>query len=288
MDNTTLVTEKQIERALWITAHKPLFKRIGWGIFIAFDVLTVGYGIYGLVDHFLISWNRNLFLERNLPHLRFSPELIRAAAPQPISPLSPQVFSSGPERYDFLVKLLNPNPDWYAVFRYQFVSGGWRTPEADGFILPGEEKFVGQFAVSQSGFPRQAEFRLTELSWHRVNRRVIRDIPAWMRERFNILVSEVTHTPALTPDRPGGRTSFTLENRSAFGYWQVGFPVVLLRGAVPVAVNYITLDSIEAGERRRVDVPWFETLPAASGVDVRPEVNLFDPDVYMPPRVTSN
>ncbi|MDP3985295.1 MAG: hypothetical protein Q8P82_00890, partial [bacterium] len=183
-----------------------------------------------------------------------------------------------------LTELQNPNGDWYATFRYQFAVGNELTTEEAGFILPGEKKYIGRFGQTFQGFPRAAQFQLTNLEWHRVDRHVIPDISAWMSERLRFLTTNVTHTTNLQVDSIIGRTSFDIENRTAFGYWRVGTYVVLKRGTVPVAANYFALDQFESGEKRHVDINWFDQLPQSSEVEIRPEVNIFDPDSFLPPR----
>lgn len=279
------MTEQQLGLALWWVNNKQRVGKIAIGALVVFDVLTVGYGLYGLADYFLISWNRDLFLRRGLAESRIVPDVVSRLAPAPLNSVSVDVFTSGLNRYDFVTRLENPNEDWYAEFTYEFVSGSDATPARAGFILPAEEKFVTALAFETPAVPRRAEFRITEIAWHRVNRHAIRDYASWSRERLNFILSNVTHTATLRVDSILGRTSFDLENRTGFGYWRVGVPVVLLRGTAPAAVNYVTLDSFESGERRHVDVNWFEQLPSTSAVDIRPEVNIFDPDAYMPPRV---
>ncbi len=283
-ENEQLTTERQLKAAYWFVTHKQALARLGIGILLAFDVLTVGYGLYGLTDYFLISWNRDLAMRQALASTRVSHELIERLAPKQLVARAVDVFTSGPGRYDFLATVQNPNPDWHATFRYQFVAGGEATEEAEGFILPAEEKYVGQFAREVGGVPRQAEFRLTKLIWHRLNRHVIRDYDSWKRDRLNFVLSNVAHTSTLRLDQVIGRTSFDIENRTGFGYWRTGLFVVLLRSAAPAAANYVTLDNFDAASRRHVDVNWFEQLPSISTVDIRPEVNIFDADSYMPPR----
>ncbi|MBI4133409.1 hypothetical protein HY478_02230 [Candidatus Uhrbacteria bacterium] len=283
--NEQLGTERQLKLAYWFVTHKQALVRIGLGILIVFDVLTVGFGLYGVADYFLISWNRDLALRRELADARVSHEVVRRFAPQPLLPREVDVFTSGPGRFDFLASLENPNDDWYATFRYQFVAGTEVTSEREGFILPHEEKYLGQFAQELPGVPRAAEFRLTDLLWRRVERHVIRDYDSWSRDRLSLALSNVVHTSTLRLDQVIGRTSFDIANRTGFGYWRVGLFVVLLRGNSPVGANYITLDNFDAASNRHVDVNWFEALPTVSTVDIRPEVNIFDADAYMPPRV---
>lgn len=279
------LTEKQLKFGYWFTTHKGLLRRIGYGIFIVADVVLVGFALYGFVDHFLISWNRDMVLRRDLGRAIFSNEVVQATAPDALLVKQTSVFRSGEGRYDFLAVVQNPNEDWYATFIYQFVSGETVTSEQEGFILPQEEKYVTQFATPFAGAPRETEFRIIDIDWRRVNRRVIRDYAIWKNERLRPIVSNVVHTQNATGLAAGiSRTSFDVKNPTAFGYWQIGLAVALLRGTTPVAVNYIALDRFESGETRSVDVHWFEPLPSASTVDIRSEVNLFDPSVYLPPR----
>lgn len=286
MDNSDLLTEKQLERAVWYVAHKALLKKIGLGALIAFDVITLGYGLFGLLNYFLFSWNTDLALRRDLAKLHFSHELVQSLGPKSLAIGSVDIFVSGAGRYDFLTKLQNPNADWYATFRYHYVtSGSEATPDVSGFILPAEEKYVAQLAQPTKTVPNRADFQLVDLQWHRVDRHAIANYAAWNKDRINFQVTNVTHTAALNIGPLAGRTSFDVDNRSAFGYWRVGFFVVLLRGTAPAAVNYITLDNLDSNEHRHVDVNWFEQLAGSSSVDIRPEVNIFDPDVYMPPKL---
>lgn len=284
-DGTNQLTEKQLKFGYWFTTHRELLRRIGYGIFIAVDVALVGFALYGFVDHFLISWNRDVALRRDLGRAIFSNEVVQATAPDALGVKQVSVFRSGEGRYDFLAVVQNPNQGWYATFTYQFVSGETVTPEQEGFILPQEEKYVTQFAAPFIGAPRETGFRLIDIDWRRVNRHVIRDYAAWKNERLRPTISNVVHTQNAAGLAVGiSRTSFDIKNPTAFGYWQIGLSVALLRGTTPVAVNYIALDRFESGETRHVDVHWFEPLPGASTVDIRPEVNIFDSNVYLPPR----
>lgn len=279
------LTEKQLKFGYWFTTHKERLRRIGYGIFIALDVALVGFALYGFVDHFLISWNRDVALRRDLGAPLFSHAVVQATAPVPLDVRNVSIFRGGTGRYDFLAMVHNLNADWYATYTYQFVSGDTATAEQQGFILPQEEKYVTRFAEPLAIAPRVAEFRIVDIDWQRVDRRVIRDYAAWENERLQPVVSNVVHTQNAAGLATGiSRTSFDIKNPTAFGYWQMGFAVALLRGTTPVAINYIALDRFESGEERHVDVHWFEPLPGASTVDIRPDINLFDPSVYLPPR----
>lgn len=278
------LTEQQLAFGYWFVMHKPQLKRIGFGILVAFDAIMIGFGVWGLVNHYLVSWNRDFVVRRDLGRSIVPHNTVVTLGPEQLITKSVQVFQSSGGRYDFLAVLQNPSQDWYAEFTYQFVSGSGTTPEARGFILPMEEKYMAQFAQEMMSLPRGAELYISDVAWQRVDRHVIRDFEAWRRERTNFLVTDVEHKTVEAIDRTVARTSFKIENRTAFGYWRLGTFVVLLRGSSPVAANFITLDQFDSGDVRELDVNWFESLPSSSTVDIRPEVNLFDPSAYLPPR----
>lgn len=278
----TQLTETQFKAATWYVEHKLKLKKIGLGILIGFNVLALGYGLFGIVDYYLLSWNRDLTMRREAVLSRISGQVLAAIAPTPLLPISVQALPTSNGKVDFLAKIQNTNPDWYVSFQYQFSAGGMMTEPQEGFILPLEEKYL--FALAQEISAREAQLVITDYDWHRTDHRTISDIESWKAARLNFVLEDVTHTPSLQIDTSVGRTSFKVENRTAYGYWRVGFPVVLLRGTTPAAVNYIALDNFDAGEKRQVDVNWFERLPATTEADIRPEVNLFEPDVYMPPK----
>ncbi len=276
------LSERQLKFARWYVSRARLLGRLGFGLLAIFDVLTLGYGLFGYADYFLISWNQDLALRSQAARPLISQEAVLRQGPQPLVPVSLDIFKSGQGRYDFLARLGNPNQNWGASFYYRFETPAGSTEEREGFILPGEEKYLAALAETFPTPPGRAEFNPTRISWRRLDRQVVRDPAIWREERLNFLTTNVRHESALAIDRKLGRTSFEVENRTAYGYWRVGFYIVLLAGSSPRAVNFITLDNFEAGERRRVEVNWFEPLPQTNQVSLQPEINLLDPQVYLP------
>ena len=49
-----------------------------------------------------------------------------------------------------------------------------------------------------------------------------------------------------------------------------------------VGVNRTSLSSLESGVEEEVTVNWFGTLPSVSEVQIVPELNIFDLEVYKP------
>lgn len=284
MDGAEQLTEKQLKVASWYVEHKELLRRIGYGALVVFDVITLGFGLYGYADYFLFSWNKDAALRQHAATSLVPHEAVLRQAPQPLGALLVEAFPGTSGKYDFVAQVRNINQNWYAQVTYQFVSQAGATPPREGFILPAEEKYFAAFGEEVAMPPGRPELQITKIEWHRVDHHVVRDVGAWVYERLNFVTRSVVHEPTLGIDGNVARTSFDVENRSAFGYWRPGLFIALLRGDTPVAVNYVAVNNFEAGELRHIDVNWFEQLPPTSRVDIEPDVNIFSADVYMPPR----
>ena len=131
--------------------------------------------------------------------------------------------------------------------------------------------------------PRTPALELTEIEWHRVDHHVVGDYTIWSADRLDLDVRDVAFTSDLAVDSQTiGRVSFVVTNNTAYSYYDPAFFILLKRGPSVVGVNRTTLSSLDSGETREVAVNWFGTLPSVGSVEVVPEINLFDLDVYKP------
>jgi len=80
-----------------------------------------------------------------------------------------------------------------------------------------------------------------------------------------------------------GRTTFTVNNTSAYGYYDPEFVIVLLRGGSPVAVTRITKDKLNAGEIMPFDIQWFDQPVGITETIVQTNINYLNPNSYIRP-----
>jgi hypothetical protein len=273
------------KRSMWWVEHRDQLKKIGIGILIAFDAVLILFALWVYVDVFLLTSGK---IERataemvvyNQADLRaFSVE----HAADDLITKEVDVFPLGDNRYDLYTTLANPNDDWYATFRYAFVIGSTETDEQTGFILPSEEKPIVYLAYEAESRPTNARLALREIQWKRVDPHVISDYERWRNDRLGFEITNPAFSTELQIDaKEIGRATFEVKNATAFSYWEPAFYVLLMRGSAVAGVTRTTIDRFESGDAREVSVSWFGTLPAVSRVEIVPEINLFDPDVYMP------
>jgi hypothetical protein len=105
--------------------------------------------------------------------------------------------------------------------------------------------------------------------------------------RFEIADSKFTPTSG---NEVGvtGRISFSISNQTAFGYWSVPLQVLLKRGNSVIGVSSTSVERLDAGETRNIDLSWLQPVPTVTEVVVVPVLNIFDSAGYMPPKSDSS
>lgn len=284
-----LQEEKEFKRfyklSVWWVEHRAFLKRSAIALFIAFDVVLLLFGGWHLLDAFAVSSGAEQNAVMRMVVLGQSD--LRAYtdenAATDLEAGEGRVISIGNSRYDLYTTLLNPNDDWWAEFTYAFSSGDLTTDSRTGFILPSEEKSVVELAVESTSPIQAATLVIEDVTWHRVDHHAIADYETWASDRLNFLISASSFEKETRFDgETYGRTTFMIENDTAYSYYDVGLFVLLLRGSSVVGVNRTTLSSFESGVEAEVTVNWFGTLPSVSQVLVVPELNIFDVEVYKP------
>lgn len=284
-----LQEEKEFKRfykvSLWWVEHRAFLRRLGIILFIALDAVLLLFGGWHLLDAFAVSYDaeQNAVL-RVVAYGQSDLHAYTAAnAADDLEQSDGRVISIGNSRYDLYTTLTNPNDDWWAEFEYSFTVGDESTDVQEGFVLPSEEKPIAELAVESTSPIQSASLKIENLRWHRIDHHAVPDYPTWSSDRLNFSISTSSFEKETRFDgETFGRTTFTVENDTAFSYYDVGLFVLLLRGNSVVGVNRTSLSSLESGVEAEVTVNWFGTLPSVSQVQVIPELNIFDLEVYKP------
>ncbi len=282
-----LQEEKEFKRfykvSLWWVTHRAALRKIGFALFIAFDATLFLFGGWHLLDAFAVSYDSEQNAVLRMVALGQSDLHASTAgnAARDLETGDGRVLSIGDNRYDLYATLVNSNDDWWAEFSYSFSIGGSQTDVREGFVLPMEEKSVAELAVKSASPIQSASLSIENVRWHRVDHHVIPDYATWASDRLNFSISASSFEKETRFDgETFGRTTFTIENDTAFSYYDVGLFVLLLRGSSVVGVNRTSLSSLESGVETEVTVNWFGTLPSVSEVQIIPELNIFDLEVY--------
>ena len=171
----------------------------------------------------------------------------------------------------------NPNSDWYADFDYSFKAKDQETETFSGFILPSEERPLA-LLKGFSARPTNVSVSVTNVEWHRFNNHKLPDYEGWLADRqIEITEALFSHGDEVTP--PG--VSFTVQNKSAYGFYHPSFLVVLWRGSTVGGVVRISTVELKSGDKKYLSARWFGTVPAISKIEVYPEINFLDPAAYL-------
>jgi hypothetical protein len=290
MENGALLQheEKEFSRrykwSLWWVEHRAGLKRLALILFGILDGVLAAIALWGFTDAYLVSRNRE-FTAVEAMATQGQDDLHAytvATAGKPLQLGAANVFGAGEGRFDFYAPLANPNEDWWAEFTYTFQSGAGETRVEKGFIMPAEEKPLISLAFESATPPAGPKLVLSDFRWHRVDHHVTGSAyAAFAQDRLNFPIRDVSLAPAVEGDQAAPpRVVFTVENETAFGYYDVAFEILLKRGTAVVGVNRAVLSRFDEGSTQNVTVNWFGPLPSASSVEVKPSVNVFDPSVY--------
>lgn len=277
--------EKQHRRETLVVNARPLLARVLLGLWIAIDAALVIFFISQIIWYVssgtFVELRAIATLGNNVGVIH---EAVNNRAAEDVVVNSAKILKSTDTSSDFFARIENPNEDWYATFTYTFTWGSGSTESLDGFVMPGEQKYL--FALNQKSDirPSTAELELSEFTWHWVDRHEVKDVATWMSEHQDFVVSEASHAADIElAEEKVGRSVFSLTNNTAYAYWEPVFSVVLERNGVPVAVNQATVQRFEAGETREVEMHWPGDAVVSGTPNVEPNINYFDASAYMTP-----
>jgi hypothetical protein len=277
-------TEGELQFANFWVRNRILLRQIGYGTLIAVNVLSWGYALWGIIDAYAISYDRESRITQDIIQNQFLATQLQANRPQDVDIATVNVFQGTDKRLDFVVGAKNPNTEWWATFTYRFNVGGEVTPKRIGFILPGQTRYLGEFGFTPtSAGARTGVLVVDEVRWHRVEpAQVGDDYAAWLERHDQFRADDVQFRVEQLPGAKRlSRSSFTFVNPSAYGFWQVELYVVLKRGTSPVAATAVTLDRVLPGESRPINIDWFESLPGVTATEIVPVVNLLDESSFI-------
>jgi hypothetical protein len=210
--------------------------------------------------------------------------LVLAQAPESLDVGTARAIAGDTGTSDFVADATNPNANWYVTFSYTFSYDGGETEPVQSFLNPGESRPLIALHVETTGTAKSSQIILRDIAWHRVNRHDIPDTAAFLAERNDFPVSNIVSAADIVIERSTvARTDFTVQNRTAYSYWEPKFIILLVRGGNTVAIQEVTANEFMAAETRNMSVRWFQTVPAGANVKIVPAINFFDTGVYMNP-----
>ncbi len=276
--------EKRFKYSLIWVEHRDLLRKIGLTIWGGVAGLMILYSLWVMVDTFLISYETerallvNTGLNQSTRH-----NAVLASAPGALKlSSSSDIFAIDDDRYDFYTTVENENEDYWAEFDYYFSYGSSVTETKHGFVYPVEEKPLVYLAWESDSRPSSAQVILENIQWHMIDGHTIPDFVTYREDMIDFDITDADFESSIGYDTTIGRSTFTVENDSAFAYWEPLFYVILHRGESVAGVTTTVAPQFAPGDKDTIEQNWYGTLPAITDVEIIPEVELLDDSVFMP------
>lgn len=260
----------KINFGLWLSEKRKTISRIFIIILILVSIFFFSYSIYNYILYFTQQEN--------------TPEpVVNITAPR--NQVSDLVISDTQALkingyYDFVTSLSNPNERFRASFEYCFLESGEEIACEQGFVLPGEKKYLLALNKKVDKPLANVSVEIRDTSWQRVDNREIPDWPTFYKDRLNLSFSNVKVTPSGTS---GGRNylEFTVTNDSAYSYQQAPLNIIFYRDSQIVGVNRYVANNLMSGEKRLVRLSWATIMPGVNRSEISPDLNILDDMVYL-------
>lgn len=275
------LTTKQLRFAQWYLTNKKKLK-----LFLLIVVILVNIVVWGIVGYQTYNYfSLKKIHEEGLKkltteqidylelHEHFQPENLI------LENLILLKLSSAEPRYDFIIKIKNPNKEWLIQeIEYYFSWENGQTSTQKSFILPGEEKYILALGQDVSGRLTKAEFILSNVDWKRINPNdELLQIPSQfifkdIKLDYAISEEEMIAIPQIT---------FSIKNESIFSFWQINLLVILYQNSKIVGINIIPVKNWQSNEQRQIELIW-PKIPSHSYIQIVADVNSFDSDIFIP------
>lgn len=187
---------------------------------------------------------------------------------------------------DFAIKVKNSNKNYYAIFDYCIKdSQAANLACGHSFILPESEKYLVLPAQIVENSLSALNFQMVNLSWSRLNNREIPNWQEYSQSRYNFEINELLYSaPDFSALTPMHSVSFTIKNNSAYHFSTIPLNIILYNGASMIGVNTYNIYDLMSLEARNLKISWPAGTGRANKVEIVPDVNILDTNVFLPYR----
>jgi hypothetical protein len=145
--------------------------------------------------------------------------------------------------------------------------------KGNGFILPGEKKYIIENNVESQADPVSVEFSILNSDWVEFNDYYQRPDLSIVNKNYKEISSGVDFSEA----------KGLLKNESSFDFDLIRLKIVLLdAGGEIIAVNSTEMRTVKSGEERDFRAMWPTRFPGAvQDMKVQADVNIFKSDTFL-------
>jgi hypothetical protein len=277
------VSTKILDIGAWYLAKRQLFfLGLVWTLSLAAVVLW-SYSLYVFGYYLLVGIEQDRVTEATLADP--GPMAIRRNLTEQFSYDFKTIIGLGANRYDFIGLVNNQNPMAWARFNYYFLLDGQRIADGSSFIMPASQKYISGLVDNWPTVPEGASMVVTDLQWTKISPKQIADWPAFNEQHLNFTVRDQKFTSAvnsaLSEKLPLNIVSFKVTNDTSFNYLEAPFQVALYSGNQLVAIKNYVINKFLTRASKEVQMTIIGNLPNVTKIEVEPDINILDPNVYL-------
>lgn len=273
IDDFDDLSEKELKFGYWFTTHRV---KIYQGLIIAlvvFDVLLGGYNLFRWGEYAAVGFWADQRLRQEIARPLINYAVLKEHFSAKPLEVAANYYFPGSVKADAVAMVKNSNANFLVWFDYRFMIGSSPTSWRKGFLLPGEEKPIVEFGIENGALASGAVLDLQNLSWQRISKHRVKDLPVFMAERLNFKTEDVSAS--------AGLLSFSFTNQSNFNYYESRFLILLDSSGSLSGVEQVVFDKFLSGEEKKVELVLGGGYPSITSVSVRPDINIFDAKAFI-------
>ncbi len=277
---------QKINFGLWLSLNRRKIMRLVVIFLIIVAAASLLYSSYNYIFYFLYGRQADNELVQSLAESQVDNQAYREAnTPQALIASDVSVFAVR-GKYDFLVSLENPNLRHFSAFQYCLENAaGEQIVCGNSFILPNSQKYLLLIGQEFDKAPGNLRFVATGLSWQRLNAHDVPDWASYASTRLNFQLEGVKYSaPESGHKNPFHSLQFSIKNNSPYNFSSVPVNIILWNGDRIVGANYYHLDNLLSAEKRNVVLSWPSAGEKVTRVEVVPDLNILDNNIYLPYR----
>lgn len=275
------LSQDELKVSYWYVTHRVLLRKIGIMVLAVVSGVLLLYGIYGLIDFYLLGGRENAAIEKSLSAGGLNYTLLAEAnRPTDLAVLDTTILKGAGSSYDIISEISNPNVQWdVESFDYYYMIGEAKTNVKTDFILPNSSKYVLYPNYESDAGAAEANLVIENIKWKKVSDF---DLLAEKILQFNFENKVILSSKSSSLSKKESVTNirFDVLNKSSYNFWEPRFIVLLLRGDALVAVTQVVVDGLASGEKKTESVNLFQTIPSGATMEIFPDIDILNPDVF--------
>ncbi|MEA3463701.1 MAG: hypothetical protein U9R14_01315, partial [Patescibacteria group bacterium] len=280
------LSTKKLNFGLWYVKHRRQLCLLLIVFLIIIASVSWAYTIYGFAYYIVRGMNEDERLIREMAQTNIiGHNYIKQIAAKDLKYYPIKILNSTKGKYDFIVKIQNPNQKWRAEFDYYFLASGKNINRARGFIFCGETKYIIALAQEFSSKPTAAKLVIENISWSRINQHKVADWREFADNHLDIIIRDVEFKPGkqsgLSEKISLNQLNFTAVNKTVYNYWDVSFIILLYQGQNIININKYSANDFMSGQERQIQAVWPGEIVRVGGIEIIPEINIMDEDNYI-------